>query len=307
MRSLALLAAAFGLAGCALRPPVLADASAVELTQTPFHAQQTYQCGPAALAMLLGASGVEVTPDALVDQVYLPGREGSLQVELLATTRRHGRLPVRVSGWNGLRSALAEGQPVLVLQNLGLRRWPTWHYAVVIGLSPQTDEVILRSGGERRLLLSARRFLQTWEDAGAWGFVAAAPAAPPAYAQARDWIEAAAALERVGQGAAQLQALEAATQRWPQEALAWQALGNARYAAGVLGAAAAAYRQALAVEPRPDSYHNLALVLSAQGCAVQAQAALQAGLALPEAQVWRARLLKTLDEVTQAPAKACTP
>ena len=40
----------------------------VELTEVPFYPQKEYQCGPAALATALAASGVEVTPDELVPQ-----------------------------------------------------------------------------------------------------------------------------------------------------------------------------------------------------------------------------------------------
>ena len=45
-----------------------------ELKEVPFHAQEEYHCGPAALAMVLNAAGVGATPVALVEQVYLPGR-----------------------------------------------------------------------------------------------------------------------------------------------------------------------------------------------------------------------------------------
>jgi hypothetical protein len=62
----------------------------VELTEVPFFPQTEYQCGPAALATVLAASGAKVTPDELVPQVYLPERKGSLQVEMLAAARRHG-------------------------------------------------------------------------------------------------------------------------------------------------------------------------------------------------------------------------
>ena len=62
----------------------------VELAETPFFSQQRYQCGPAALATVLNAAGVKVTDEELVPEVYLPTREGSLQVEMLAATRRHG-------------------------------------------------------------------------------------------------------------------------------------------------------------------------------------------------------------------------
>ena len=64
----------------------------VELKATPFIAQERYQCGPAALAMSLRAAGFAIDADALVPQVYLPQREGSLQVEMLAAGRRNGAL-----------------------------------------------------------------------------------------------------------------------------------------------------------------------------------------------------------------------
>jgi hypothetical protein len=87
------------LGGCATPQVAMLDArwptelpAQVELTDVPFFPQEDYECGPAALAMVAHAAGVDVTPDALVDQVYLPGRKGSLQPEMLAATRRQGLL-----------------------------------------------------------------------------------------------------------------------------------------------------------------------------------------------------------------------
>ena len=78
------------LGGCAaplqstqlLSAPPAALAQAVELNQVPFFPQQRYQCGPAALATVLSWSGAAVSPDALVPEIYLPARRGSLQIEL---------------------------------------------------------------------------------------------------------------------------------------------------------------------------------------------------------------------------------
>ena len=56
----------------------------VELTATPFYPQETHQCGPAALATALASAGLPLGPDVLTAQVYVPGREGSLQPEMLA-------------------------------------------------------------------------------------------------------------------------------------------------------------------------------------------------------------------------------
>ena len=86
------------LAGCAVSGPRQdplgeSDPAQVELEATPFFPQSEYQCGPAALATVLAAGAVEVTPDEHVPEVYLPARRGSLQVELVAATRARGRLP----------------------------------------------------------------------------------------------------------------------------------------------------------------------------------------------------------------------
>ena len=67
------------LAGCTTRAPVLqpivaeqAGEPLVQLADTPFFPQQAYQCGPAALATVLNANGVSISPEQLVPQVYLP-------------------------------------------------------------------------------------------------------------------------------------------------------------------------------------------------------------------------------------------
>ena len=93
-----LLVGAIALSGCSTYPPLrIADgmpgAGTVLAPGVPFHPQTDYQCGPAALATVLAASQHAVTPEALAPRVFLPGRQGSLQLELLAATRREGRIP----------------------------------------------------------------------------------------------------------------------------------------------------------------------------------------------------------------------
>ena len=50
----------------------------------PFFAQEEYQCGPAALAMLLNYSAVDVSPEELVPLVYVPDKQGSYPLEIVA-------------------------------------------------------------------------------------------------------------------------------------------------------------------------------------------------------------------------------
>ena len=91
-RTLWLALPALLLAGCTINPPLqlapLVAADTAQLRGVPFFPQTEYECGPAALAGVLGASGVAATAQSLSPQVYLPGRQGSLQVELVAAVRR---------------------------------------------------------------------------------------------------------------------------------------------------------------------------------------------------------------------------
>jgi tetratricopeptide (TPR) repeat protein len=274
----------------------------VELEDTPFLAQTEYQCGPAALATLLQDTGSGATPADLAPEVYLPARQGSLQLELIAATRRHGRLPYVIAPrTSALLEELRAGRPVLVLQNLGLRSHPVWHYAVVIGYLPDSDEIILRSGTTRRKLMAASRFLSTWENAGAWGLLVLRPGELPARPEPGTYLRAAADLESVGQTRAASQAYAAATARWPANATAWFGLGNSHYRLGELEEAEYSYRQALRAKPGYLAAHNnLAMVLAERGCHTAALDTLDHALeyARPD-DALRGTLLQTRREIVQ--------
>ncbi|HEV8690592.1 MAG TPA: PA2778 family cysteine peptidase, partial [Ideonella sp.] len=110
----------------------------------PFVAQDDNLCGPATLAMVLRAAGLAGEMGTLTEQVYLPGREGSLQIEMLAATRRQGALaftlPPRLQA---VAEQLASGTPVALLLNLALSWLPRWHYAVWIGYDLDTGRAWL--------------------------------------------------------------------------------------------------------------------------------------------------------------------
>lgn len=251
------------------------------LEQVSFHPQELHQCGPAALATLLGASGLAADPLQLADQVYVPGRRGSFQAELIAATRRAGRVPWQVDGTlEALAAEVAAGRPVLVLQNLALPAWPRWHYAVVIGVD--ADRVTLRSGKRRSLRMSRRAFLRSWEWAGHWGFVALRPGEWPARPEPRRWVGTMSDLEQLGQAAVARQGLEAATRRWPEESLAWFALGNARYRARELPGARDAWLATTRLAPGfAPGWNNLAQVLGELGCPDAARRAIARARAAP--------------------------
>ncbi|MBS1199903.1 MAG: uncharacterized protein H6R27_581 [Proteobacteria bacterium] len=246
----------------------------IELTATPFFPQEDHQCGPAALATVLAASGVPVVPADLVAGSYLPGREGSLQAELVAAARRHGRLAYVLPGDPGsLVAELAAGRPLLVLQNLGVDAYPRWHYAVLVGLDAGRDEVILRSGRRQREVMSWARFDDSWRRGGRWAVVLLEPGALPENPEPLRFLEAIAGLEAAGRLGDAAASYAAAAARWPEHALAQLGLGNNAYARGDLAAAVASYQRGVALAPGNAVLHNnLAQALLDAGCPRQAEA-----------------------------------
>jgi tetratricopeptide (TPR) repeat protein len=241
------------LGACAVGPERQALREAglpVELVQVPFFPQDEYQCGPAALATVLVHSGADVTPQQLVSRVYVPDRQGSLQAEMLAATRSQGRVPYLLPGKLApILAQLRAGHPVLLLQNLGFDRWPVWHYAVLVGFDPAAEKFLLRSGITRRKEHRAVPFLASWDRGGRWAMVAVKPGEPPAGADVLVWLGAVAPFESTGNLDLAVEGYLAAVARWPEEAMAWTALGNVRYLQRDLAAAEAAYLHALELSP----------------------------------------------------------
>lgn len=237
----------------------------VELTQVPFFPQEDYQCGPAALATALASFGVKVTPEDLVPQVYLPERKGSLQIEMLAAARRHGMVSYQLAPrFEDLLRELNAGNPVIVLQNLGLG--DGWHYAVAVGYDYEEGKLILRSGTTERQVLAFTVHEMVWKRSGYWAMVALPPDRTPATANEQRWLGAIAAMERAGNPANARTAYTSFLKRWPDNVNAAVGLANTHYALGALKDAERVLREA--VRREPDSVialNNLAQTLSDLG------------------------------------------
>ncbi|SEB03616.1 PA2778 family cysteine peptidase [Alkalimonas amylolytica] len=250
-----------------------AELSAIELSDTPFFPQQQYHCGPAALATVLQVSGVQAAnPDSLAQQVYLPERQGSLQAELLAASRRAERIPyVLAPQLTDLLVELAAGHPVLVLQNLGLARWPRWHYAVVIGFDPNKQQLLLRSGSRYRQSMSLRQFERSWQLADYWAMVVPAPGQLPATAEPWRYLQAVAAVEQQQRWLLAAEGYHAAERRWPGQATSAFGLGNIAYQQHDFAAAKAHYYRATELAPAEAAYYfNLSWALLRLGQSAEA-------------------------------------
>lgn len=310
------------LCGCANRHPGLESylsntniPSKLELRDTPFFPQQEYQCGPAALATILAASGISISPQDLTGKVYLPQRHGSLQLELIAASRRYDRLPYVLDGeLSAILSELEAGRPILVLQNLGLASYPIWHYAVIVGFDASDNIIILRSGDRNRFTMSAYKFMRSWELANYWALVVLRPGEVPVTPDEERYVHGIAALESVGQTEAAAFFYDKALLLWPDNTLALFGAGNTYYAQGDNAAAETTYRRLLVLQPdHAAARNNLAHLLAERGCKNAAITELDAGLAnVGNDDPLRQYLIDTRTEIlssdisTGASAPSCT-
>lgn len=313
-----MLLPAAALGGCAtwLEPPQTAALRSTppvgvprraEKTSAPFFPQTRYHCGPAALATALADVGIAADPAALGEAIFLPARQGTLQLEMLAGARRSGAVATRLPGQlRALLDEVAAGQVVVVLQNLGLALAPLWHYAVLVGYDLDAGQVVLRSGTTLREVMALGTFEHTWARAGHWAIAVLPPARLPRTASEAEALQAALGFERVAPAPAAATAYRALLARWPGNLVAAIGLGNTLQAAGDLAGAAAALEAAGARHDSAMAWHNLARVRLQQGDRDAARAAAARSVrraevaGSPEA-AWLERARATLAEAERAP------
>ena len=295
-----------------LPPPVIEDLEhrdalpqQTELTHTPFFPQTRFHCGPAALATVLTHHDIATTPDALAQQLYIPALKGSLQAELIATARDFEVLVFEAGrDLSALLKEVANGTPVLVLQNLGLNRLPRWHYAVLVGYDLADRTIVLRSGKRHRWVTPLAVFERTWRRAGHWALLVVPPDHIPVNIDALAFVSAASTLESTGHTAAAHIAYQTATRRWPENSHAHMGLGNTAYALRDYELATRAFVRRIALDPQsPYGWNNLAYPLIERGCGAPAIEAARCAVRLaPDDDNYR----HTLDEIEALAATATT-
>lgn len=254
------------LTGCAtLRPPspLEGNQESVFLAEVPFVAQKENHCGPAALTMAANHVGKSLNADEVASQLMTPGKQGSFTSDLVGAARRQGLMVIPVKSWEAVRTELRAEHPVIMLQNLGLKFWPKWHYAVVTGWDGPRDSVFLHSGGKAHLPESAAYVEHTWALADRWGVVILKPGTLAPSGSEEAHAVAASALESLGKWREANKAYEAMLTRWPRSRAALLGLGNTRYQLKDLEGAIAALNQGRTWYPQDLMFaHNLAVAYS---------------------------------------------
>ncbi len=149
------------------------------IATVPFVAQDAYQCGPAALAMVLRYWGAAADPDEIGRALYLPSARGVLNIELEFEARRRGFQTQAFQGTlDRAKAELRQGRPLIVFQDLGRGPVSVPHFAVLLGYDDRSEVVVLHSGTTPYRILSYAEFLRTWTTRRGWSLLITPPGAP---------------------------------------------------------------------------------------------------------------------------------
>ena len=172
-----LAAGLWGASGCTgvSLDAVRADATSGHghlITGVPFIPQEEYQCGPAALAMVLQFYGAALGQEEIAQEIYLPSIRGTLNLDLELYARRRG---FHARSFQGTlpraKDELRRGHPLIVFQDLGVPLYPVPHFAVLLGYSDRARVVVLHSGLTAFRIVSYADFERSWGQRRAWGLL----------------------------------------------------------------------------------------------------------------------------------------
>jgi ABC-type bacteriocin/lantibiotic exporter with double-glycine peptidase domain len=178
---LAILLASLLGSGCASTSleAVRADVGAGQghlIATVPFVAQDAYQCGPAALAMVLRYWGAAADVEEIGRALYLPSARGVLNIELEFEARRRGFQTQAFEGTlERAKAELRRGRPLIVFQDLGRGSLSVPHFAVLLGYDDRSEVVVLHSGTTAYRILSYAEFLRTWATRRGWSLLITPP------------------------------------------------------------------------------------------------------------------------------------
>ncbi len=278
------------------------------IAEVPFFPQQQYHCGPATLAMAINYHGIKITPRELAEDVFTPGLQGSLQIEMKAAVRKRGMLAYELTPeLVYLLAEVAVGNPVIVLQNLAIKWYPVWHYATVIGYDLNRNTITLHTGLNANYAMPMGTFEHTWQRANNWALVALPSDRLPNDRNQINALQAAIDLEQVGQIAPANKAYRAIARRWPHSYVAVMGAANTYLGLRQPQKATANYLRAVKMHPQQaDVYNNLAYSLRAQSCHSVALQSIQCAVSLePDNPEYRHSYKELTQSVAKTNARSC--
>ncbi|MFH1038624.1 MAG: C39 family peptidase [PVC group bacterium] len=137
----------------------------------PFQRQGREYCGPSTLAMVFGYYRVAISQEELADEIYRKKLDGTLNLDMLISARRHGfDADAPAGSLSLLKEYIRRDIPVIVMIKTGAAP-ERYHYMVVYGYDDGGENVSVHSGKTRAGTVPYRDFERGWEAAGRWMLV----------------------------------------------------------------------------------------------------------------------------------------
>jgi ABC-type bacteriocin/lantibiotic exporter with double-glycine peptidase domain len=159
--------------GCSsVNTPVLPPDGAL-LSGVPFFRQDDFQCGPSALATVIGYwyarknTGKRLSHDDVVAAVYSPGAGGVLGIDLELYAKRLGFDTTQYSGSIAdIRANIKKETPLIILVDYGYLMYQNNHFMVTTGYTD--DGIVVNSGRKQNEIIPDRELEKIWRKTGFW-------------------------------------------------------------------------------------------------------------------------------------------
>jgi len=133
----------------------------------PFHQQETYQCGPSALAIALNYWNIPVTPEQIAEEIFSKSARGTLNLDMILYAQGKGLYAEQYRGSvESLKTDIDAGFPLIVMVDYGFSLYRQNHFMVVVGYSEHG--IIAHTGREKEEGIPWDDFIESWKKTGYW-------------------------------------------------------------------------------------------------------------------------------------------
>ena len=133
----------------------------------PFYPQESYQCGPASLAMVMNYRNVMVKPEEIAENIYSRSARGTLNLDMVLYAQHKGLSALQYKGsLSDLKKNIDSGNPLIVLVDYGFSFYESSHFMVVVGYNE--NGVIANSGKMKEHFMPEKEFLKAWGKTNYW-------------------------------------------------------------------------------------------------------------------------------------------
>lgn len=137
------------------------------IKNVPFYPDESCQCGPASLAMVMNYLQVMVKPEEIAEDIHSKSAHGTLNLDMVLYARRKGLSALQYTGsLSDIRKNIGDGKPLIVLVDYGFSFYEASHFMAIVGYNE--DGMIVNSGKRKEHFIPEKEFLKAWKKTNYW-------------------------------------------------------------------------------------------------------------------------------------------